>query len=127
MVPHAIETLPGEILNVGNVRLLRSPMNIRVKAQVLVSPVGLRILIAPGFHFGRVDIDSVRLNVYPGAKLLQDFRVVVLADAGVITEIPAMDTADEIWTLDGTVSEEGTAMKTAPVENRDLVFVSNDD
>jgi hypothetical protein len=127
MVADPIEALLGEFLNIGVVRLLHSPMNVGVKTQVLVSSVRLRMVMLPSFHFLWIDIDGVSLNINPGPKLLQDLGVVVLTDAGFITEIPSMDAADEIWTVDGTVCEEGTAMKTTSVKDRDLVVVSNDD
>jgi hypothetical protein len=127
MVADPIEALLGEILDIGVERLLRSPVNVGEKSQVLVSLVRLRILMLPVTHFCCVDIDGVSLNVNPGKKLLQDFRIVVLAYAGLITKIPSMDAADEIWPVNGAVGEEGTAMKTASVEDRNLVVVSNDD
>jgi phage terminase large subunit-like protein len=56
----------------------------------------------------------------------ESFAVVVFADAGVETVVPAVHAADQVVAFDMTVRHQRAAVCTTTVQHGDLVIVTND-
>ena len=95
------EPFVGELANEFYMRLIDSPGVILKIALVTIALIRLRMLPRPGANLVFIDTDLVVLD--PGVELWQRFAVVVLADTGIETIVPAVHTADQVITGDVTV------------------------
>ena len=62
----------------------------------------------------------------PGRELLEHLFVGVCRHAGVVAIVPAMKTADEVFSDDAAIGEQRAAMETAAVQHRHGAVVTDD-
>jgi hypothetical protein len=86
---------------------------------------GLRMLVAPGGHFVRIDPDLAVVN--PGAEFLQRFGVVVGRDAAVEPVVPVMNAANEVVAFDAAIGHQRASVQAAAVQHRNRIVEAHDD
>ena len=111
----------GQVLDVLIVRLLRPAVVILVESLVGLAIVGLGIVQRPGADLVLIHPDLVAFH--PGAEAVELFRGIVGADAGLVAVVPVVKATDDISALDAAVGHQGTAVRAAAVEHRDLLLV----
>ena len=127
VMPPFFQAVLRQLLNVLVVGFLRPAVDVGVEAEVFVALVGLGKVDVPGLHLFFVHVDRVVVGVDPGGEFVEGFVVAVRTDAGVVAIVPVVDAADQVVASDGAVGEQGAAMQAAPVEDRDVVVVADDD
>ena len=102
----------------------RIAVNVGIETEIVVAPVGLRVVVLPGRDLILVDHDLAVLD--PALELLQHLGIGVLADAAVEPVVPAVEPADQIVAVDMAVRHQGAAMQAAAIEHGDPVIVADD-
>ena len=119
MVTDLAQALPSKLLDQRIVWFLGSTVNVLIEAEIFVALVGLRVGRLPGADLFLVDPHPAVFH--PSFELVQRFVVVVLADAGVDAVVPAVDTADQVVTVDTAVRHQRTTVQAAAIEHGDRV------
>jgi hypothetical protein len=128
-MPHCLDASLCELLDVSRVwlDLRRFAIECGVGTHPLLwgHAVGLRMFGGEAAHLGGIHIDGFILH--PSGELLELLFRVVLADAGVIPIVPAMDAADEILPLDVAVAQQDTTVETPTVQHRYITVCEDHD
>ncbi len=115
MVPHLLQSILRQSLDVLVVGLGRRPVGIGVQPQVGSPIVRLRVGPGPLLDLLLVHEDGVLVEIDPGVELGQRFVGVVAAHARVETIVPVVDPTNQVFAADRAVSEEGSAVQASAV------------
>jgi hypothetical protein len=127
MVSNAGEAITSQRLDVRVIRLFRRTVDVLVQAEIIVTPVRLRMCLGEGLDLGLVDSDRVIVHVDLGRETMKGLVVVVLADPGVVPIVPPVNAADEVGTVDPAIREQRTPVVASPEHHRDLVIEADHD
>ncbi len=90
-----------------------------------ITVVGLGMLAG---KFCNLVFVNQHLSVFiPDTEFWQRFAVVIFADSGVKTIVPAMHSTDQVIASNMAVGHQRTAMGTAPIEHSQVVVVTYED